>query len=62
MGKSRGREPGNRMANVTILVGRQMVCILDKQWLWIGKDSAGMASLATVANVIVNIGKKGRCR
>jgi len=46
------------MTKVTILLRRQMVCILNKQWQRIGKDSADMATFTPARNEPVNIRKK----
>lgn len=43
-------ETCNRMTDVAILAGRQVVCILNKQWQRIGKDSADMATFTPTGN------------
>ena len=58
--KDRWREPGGRMANVTILSRRHMVCSFNKTRIG-GKESADMATLATAGNVLMKRSKK-RCR
>ena len=49
------------MAKVTILLRRQMVCILNQRWQRIGKDSADMTTFTPARSEPVNIRKK-RCR